>query len=188
MRKRRVYILVQILMMGVSIVFTSLPVFSQNRNQSDTTAAAGKNIYQAYEKSFRPSEYDKDPKIIHPANGLPLSETLSVEDRITIAEPETVQGFRIQIFSSENYDEALATRNTANLEFPDLWVYVVYDAPAYKIRVGDFLQRSDANSAVDLFITKGYKTAWVVPDRVIKNIPHKPSLLVPLDSTATNPR
>ena len=105
-------------------------------------------------------------------------------DSFSIAQPDTVQGFRIQVFSTDNYDEAALTRDNLNVELPDLWVYMIYDAPAYKIRVGDYLNRADANLAVDFFVEKGFKDAWVVPDRVIKNPLPKPPFSS-TDSTGT---
>jgi hypothetical protein len=47
-------------------------------------------------------------------------------------------------------------------------VYVVYDAPVYKIRVGDFVNRYEANQRLPEFTEKGYRDAWIVPDRIVQ--------------------
>ena len=138
-------------------------------------------MFAAIETAFA-SEYDTDIELLHKKENQPRPIVDVPVETFTIAEPETVQGFRIQVFASNNYDEAISVRNAINLELPVQWVYMVFDAPTYKIRVGDYTNRADANFAVDGFIEKGYKGAWVVPDRVLANPGTKPSTV---DSAGT---
>jgi hypothetical protein len=53
-------------------------------------------------------------------------------------------------------------------KFPRDSIYVVYDAPVYKIRVGDFISRYEANQRLPEFVEKGYRDAWIVPDRIVQ--------------------
>ena len=85
-----------------------------------------------------------------------------------IVQEEVVQGFRIQIFSSSNVDEATLMKNLALEKFVGDSIYVVYDAPVYKVRVGDFLNRYEANQRLPEFVEKGYREAWIVPDRIVQ--------------------
>ncbi len=149
---------------------------------ADSVPPLRKEKLSTFEKSFKPSEYDTDIELLHKKENQARPIVDVPVETFTVAEPETVQGFRIQVFSSNNYDEAIALRNTLNVELPAQWVYMVYDAPTYKVRVGDYTNRADANLAVDGFIEKGFKGAWVVPDRVEKNPQPKPA--APSDSTA----
>lgn len=149
---------------------------------ADSVPPVRKEKLSTFEKSFKPSEYDTDIELLHKKENQARPIVDVPVETFTVAEPETVQGFRIQVLSSNNYDEAITLRNTLNVELPAQWVYMVYDAPTYKIRVGDYTNRADANLAVDGFIEKGYKGAWVVPDRVVKNPQPKPA--APNDSTA----
>jgi SPOR domain len=149
---------------------------------ADSVPPVRKEKLSTFEKSFKPSEYDTDIELLHKKENQARPIVDVPVETFTVAEPETVQGFRIQVLSSNNYDEAITLRNTLNVELPAQWVYMVYDAPTYKVRVGDYTNRADANLAVDGFIEKGYKGAWVVPDRVVKNPQPKPA--APNDSTA----
>ena len=155
---------------------------------SDSAAPARKEKLSTFEKSFKPSEYDTDIELIHKKENQARPIVDVPVESFTVAEPDTVQGFRIQVFASNNYEEATAVRNTLNLELPAQWVYMVYDAPTYKVRVGDYTNRADANLAVDGFIDRGYKGAWVVPDRVVANPPPKPAAPPPPDSTSIEKR
>ncbi|MBF8248556.1 MAG: SPOR domain-containing protein, partial [Bacteroidetes bacterium] len=48
------------------------------------------------------------------------------------------------------------------------------DPPSYKLRVGNFLNRADAEVYAQTFAAQGFPDAWVVPERVIKNIQPRP--------------
>ena len=47
-------------------------------------------------------------------------------------------------------------------------VYVVYDPPVYKVRVGDYTSRLEASRKLSTFIDKGYPDAWIVADRIVQ--------------------
>ncbi len=45
-------------------------------------------------------------------------------------------------------------------------VYLVYESPMYKLRVGDTTDRKRADKLLTLSKENGYRDAWVVPDMV----------------------
>jgi SPOR domain len=100
----------------------------------------------------------------------------SVRDSMKV-EQEIVQGFRIQIFSSSNIDEAGSMKLLAQEKFPSDSLYIVFDPPVYKVRVGDFSTRYDAGQRLSQFVDLGYRDAWIVPDRIIKRklVPSEPA-------------
>ena len=59
-----------------------------------------------------------------------------------------IQGYRIQIFMGNNQrkskDEAIRKEEMTKELFPDIPTYVKYDAPFWKLRVGDFRSREEA--------------------------------------------
>ncbi len=122
-----------------------------------------------YEATLNPAEYDQEVDVIEKdhANDAADERIEIPVDTSTVSE-EIVQGFRIQVFSSSNIDEANAARLSALEQFTADSVYLIYDPPVYKVRVGDFLQRFDANSRLQEFVALGYRDAWIVPDRVVK--------------------
>ncbi len=81
-------------------------------------------------------------------------------------EPTARLGFRIQIGAYKNealvQKEATRARTILNQE-----VYVDYIMPYYKLRVGNFLTRSDAVSYRVQVLNKGYKGAFIVETNII---------------------
>lgn len=59
-----------------------------------------------------------------------------------------VQGYRTQVFSGNNQraskDEAFRKEKDINELFPDVPTYVTYNAPFWKLRVGDFRSHEEA--------------------------------------------
>jgi hypothetical protein len=132
-------------------------------------AAAGDNL-QKYESDFRPS--DHDPIDVAAAARDTLSETADTAAAVQPDQPvEYVQGFRVQIFASTSIDAAKQRKTEAEGLFPKEWFYIQYDPPTYKIRAGNFLQRYEAERFVKQADEQGFRDAWAVPERVIKNPP-----------------
>lgn len=69
-------------------------------------------------------------------------------NRIDLTVPYTGPGYRVQVFSSNNYKTAKS--DAARIEqrlrngFPEHQVYIIYVSPFWKVRVGDFRTSQDA--------------------------------------------
>ena len=75
-------------------------------------------------------------------------------------------GYRIQIFSSSNNRlEAVKAKSEFLREFPEVKSYLVYQAPNYKVRVGDFLDRLEANKEL-LLIQESFLNAFLVKGEI----------------------
>jgi hypothetical protein len=123
-----------------------------------------------YEATLNPSDFDEEPAVSRQTHRTEGQSQIPIDipkDSVVIHE-EVVQGFRIQLFSSSNIDEATAIKTEAGSKVISDSIYVVFDAPVYKVRVGDFINRYEANQRLPEFVTQGYRDAWVVPDRVIQ--------------------
>ena len=50
-------------------------------------------------------------------------------------------------------------------------IYVIFEAPNYKVRIGDFIDRQKAEKYRKQLANKGYSSAWIVRTKVepIKN-------------------
>lgn len=57
-----------------------------------------------------------------------------------------VRGFRVQIFSGGNRNEAYAVQSRFQSSFSDMGSYVTYDEPNYRVKVGDFRSRTEATN------------------------------------------
>jgi hypothetical protein len=167
---------------SLGFMMLSSPLVAQLSRDSLQALTEKKESLSTFERSFTPSFYDNEVYLFKKGDTARMYGT-SINQQ-TIALPETLQGYRVQVLATNNYDDALSMKNTLNAAYPELWVYTVYESPSYKIRVGDFLNRYDAKSLLDSLQMNGYKNAWIVPDKVVHNQPPKPPLPIPIDSTS----
>lgn len=133
-------------------------------------------VLRRYEADFRPSDYDPEPgaRLFAPRDSIPTEQSVAPDVPATSAS-ETVPGFRVQILSTPNIDEARRKKEEIARTFPEEWFVVEYDPPSYKIRCGNFLSRLEADRFARILGERGYPGAWVVPDRVLKNPPPHPN-------------
>jgi len=76
-----------------------------------------------------------------------------------------ISGYRIQIYVGNVRQEADAAKSYVYQAFPDLTPYVSYSQPTYRVKVGDFMYRSDAEQYLDQ-IKEQYFSAVILADRV----------------------
>lgn len=78
------------------------------------------------------------------------------------------QGYRIQILMASGNDALDITENakTEFLElYPDIPVYLTFGEPDYRVRVGDFRTRLEAEKFLEE-INRKYPGAWVIQDYI----------------------
>lgn len=96
-----------------------------------------------------------------------------VEKHIAFSENRgSIRGFRIQIFfdsGNNSKNSAVAAMNEFKAKYPDVEAYLMYHEPNYKIRVGDFRCRMDAQRFLHKISGK-YENAFIVKDDDI-NLP-----------------
>jgi hypothetical protein len=81
---------------------------------------------------------------------------------------KAIPGYRIQIFfdsGSNSSDRARQARDEFLLIYPDIPAYVNWKAPNYRVRVGDYKTRLEAENALQLIIID-YPNAWVIKDEI----------------------
>jgi hypothetical protein len=129
-----------------------------------------------HEKTFNPAVYDAD---LHYLTAVEQERHASLEIRpvFTTAVPETVDGFRAQIFFTNSIDSANTIRDSVDRLLPHEWTYIIYDVPYYRVRIGNFTDRNDAARMVKSLGGLGFRDAWAVPDKIIVNLPPKPPLV-----------
>ncbi|MEI6752525.1 MAG: SPOR domain-containing protein [Paludibacter sp.] len=106
-------------------------------------------------------------------------ESLLVNKKVA-AQELTASGFRIQVFSSNI--QKTAKNNAFGIEkqiqelFPELPVYVNYTSPFWKVRVGDFKSKADAQMARNK-LTEAFPNLkseiYVVPEQINVTPPQK---------------
>ncbi|MFH1009631.1 MAG: SPOR domain-containing protein [bacterium] len=81
--------------------------------------------------------------------------------------PQKVFGYRIQIaaVTDETTAQTLRTQAVSRLG-PQ--VYVVRAEPFWCVRFGDFQTMEEAEDAKKSVLTKGYKDAWIIEDKIFR--------------------
>lgn len=57
----------------------------------------------------------------------------------------TSKGYRIQVLNTTDRNQALAAKSKLLSAYPEHKTYLMYQAPYFKIRIGNFVERSDAD-------------------------------------------
>ena len=93
-------------------------------------------------------------KVISGNNMLPTESKNEVDQM-------TKEVFRIQIFESSVASIARAEAKRFQNIFGDT-VYTDFETPLYKLRIGNFQNRKDAEEAVESISRMGAKDAWII--------------------------
>jgi hypothetical protein len=129
-------------------------------------------------RGFDPLELPRDREIvplkypktgsIHGSGALvdaaedPTDNEYYIADSLPVAiDTLNSQVFRVQLFTSKQFGQARKAVVVAE-EIFDQPVYLDYEVPYYKVRVGNFADRDDAEEYRPKVQTAGYKNAWVV--------------------------
>jgi|TARA_B100000929_G_scaffold139432_1_gene110461 hypothetical protein len=75
------------------------------------------------------------------------------------------EGYRVQVLATRYFERAdslaVIMKNTVRDS-----VYVDFEAPNYKVRVGDFIDRNSAESLQQDLVQMGYNSAWILRSRI----------------------
>lgn len=86
---------------------------------------------------------------------------------------QIVDGYRVQIFASNNQQVAKNTALSLQQRVEpllDVPVYALSEPPFWKVRIGNFKTREDANAYKEVFLTmfpEMVGSTYVVPDKII---------------------
>ena len=117
------------------------------------------------DESFNPSEL-KEPKIEFPLIIMPDDKLLGEEEEEDIPADSTLDGYRIQILTTRDPEEADTLKAQLQGSFPGE-VYVTYDPPNYKVRVGNYINRPLAEESQVRLKRMGFRRAWVIRTKVL---------------------
>jgi len=150
-----------------SIVIVVLGCASGKRSEKAIGhSMEGRSIsLQEAESGFDPSAYN--PPIAEIESTL-VRQWASQESKTSSIKlvTERKAGFRVQVLMTKDIDEATQSRITLQSVVPADSVYVVFEPPYYKVRVGNFLTRPEAAELMQFLHQRGFPDAWIVPDQV----------------------
>lgn len=77
---------------------------------------------------------------------------MSGNENVSSEESTKVVGYRVQVFSDNNQrtakSQAQSRERNILAQFPDLKVYLMYKSPSWRVRVGDYKSRGEAEQVM----------------------------------------
>ena len=95
----------------------------------------------------------KDPRI-----DLLVSKQAQINEVTSRESRKTGRGFRLMIISTNKRDEAIAAKTKIYTYFPELKAYLWHQSPYYKLKAGNFKDRSEAEAyqrKLNVYFPKG---------------------------------
>ncbi len=74
----------------------------------------------------------------------------------------SVKGYRIQVAISQDENDLIDIKEKLELIIKEK-IYIKFELPNYKLRIGNFDSRKKAEAYRNRVIQLGYRSAWVVP-------------------------
>jgi hypothetical protein len=81
----------------------------------------------------------KDPRV-----DMLIRKQIEINEETTRDSRRNMPGFRIQVINSPDRTKVFAAKAKVYQEFPDLKPYLLYQAPNYKLKVGNFKTQEEA--------------------------------------------
>ena len=126
----------------------------------------GIGLAQENKNDFDPDKLnDPEPRwpmIISPL--MPNMEKEKPENR-TDTTQIIVEGFRVQVLATRTRENADQLRQTLAEGYAEE-IYIVFEAPNYKVRMGNFIDRRDAEALRQTLVKSGYLSAWIIRTRI----------------------
>ncbi len=148
--------------------------------QKSKTPGEGVPSASTMDESFDPlSLNDEDlvfEKVVRGQTAEQEMERVTVPETTAVSqENKLVDGYRVQLISTKDLEGATKFKQIVSEQFADLdyHFYIEFDSPYYKVRMGDFQTREEAQQARQIVQSRGYPKAFIVKTKVWSNPPSK---------------
>lgn len=119
------------------------------------------------------SDATPKPKHSQQSGNLTISQDPCIDSMINKHSHQKKQihsgmGYRIQILTASGQgarERAVKAKTQIMINYPDLDVYVQFTSPDWKVRVGNFRNRTEALK-VKRILNGSYPNSFIVPDRI----------------------
>ena len=98
----------------------------------------------------------------------PKINKLILKQREIHANDSTIDGFRVQIFMELGNDALIhadSVKTRFQEQYPEVPIYLVFGQPYYRLRIGDFRTRLEAENMYQQ-VKEEYRNAFVTADRI----------------------
>jgi hypothetical protein len=159
------------------VIFLLLVIFMFNCSSSKKTIRDETPDKETpkFDESFDPLKLN-DEKIEfkeEPEKPTDQQTVFPIEDNQQLLEDENklTDGFRVQLYATKDIESATIAKKEAQFVFVDdsLSIYIEFDSPYYKLRIGDFKERDKAEAFREIAREKGYPSSWIVKTKVWSN-------------------
>ena len=104
----------------------------------------------------------KFPKIQHSF----IRTNINNSDSLTLDTTKVeMDGFRVQVFSTRFSNTADSIKTVLGKIVVEK-IYITFDAPIYKVRVGNFVSRNNAEKMKHRLVKLGYNSSWIIRSKV----------------------
>lgn len=114
------------------------------------------------------AQTDSNSVIVHkdPRLDLLMKKQIEINEVTTRNSRRTAPGYRIQVISTNNRTKAMEAKTKIYQRFPELKAYLMYQSPFFKVKVGNFVEREEAESYLQDIQQLFPATIYVVRDIV----------------------
>jgi hypothetical protein len=104
---------------------------------------------------------NKDPRI-----DMLVNKQIEINEFTTRNSRRSAAGFRILVISSNNRTKVLDAKTKIYRQFPELKAYMMYQAPFFRLKVGNFKEREEAESYLSGIQKLFDSNVYVVPETI----------------------
>lgn len=124
------------------------------------------------------SAQDTSSVVVHkdPRLDVLLRKQGEINAAIKKANARTAKGFRLLVMNTNKRDEAIAAKTKVYTNFPELKAYLVYQSPYFRLKVGNFRTREEAQQyqkSLGYYFPKGVfivnDTIEITPEKDAEN-------------------
>lgn len=109
----------------------------------------------------------KDPRL-----DMLVKKQIEINEYTTRDNRRTAKGFRIQVINTRDRNEAISAKTKMLQLFPDQASYILYNAPFFKLKMGNFKTRPEAEQVLRKVI-RHYPNGTFIINDVIEVKPEK---------------
>ena len=117
---------------------------------------------------FSFAQTDSNNVVVHkdPRLELLVKKQIEVNEVTSRNSRRSAPGFRIQVISTNNRNKAMEAKTKIYQRFPELKAYLMYQSPFFKLKVGNFIEREEAESYMQDILQLFPTGVYVVRDIV----------------------
>jgi hypothetical protein len=103
----------------------------------------------------------KDPRL-----DMLINKQIEINEITTRNSRRSAPGYRILVISSNNRNAVTDAKTKIYRQFPELKAYMMYQAPFFRLKVGNFREREEAEIYLSDIQRLFESKAYIVPDNV----------------------